>query len=81
MGTYVSGTDDAVIDGETGYIVQPGEVPALADRLTKLFVDAALRERMGRAARARAEAQFDWHKLAEDWVALLNEAIAAKAAH
>ena len=76
MGTYVSGTDDAVIDGETGYIVQPGDIPALTNRLTKLFSDANLRERMGRAARARAEAQFDWHKLAEDWVALLGEAIA-----
>lgn len=79
MGTYVSGTDDAVIDGETGYIVQPGDIPALTAALTKLLSDASLRERMGRAARARAEAHFDWRKLAEQWVALLDEAVAAQA--
>ena len=81
MGTYVSGTDDAVVDGATGYIVQPGDMPALATALAKLLSDAGLRERMGRAARARAEAQFDWQMLAEQWVSLLNEAITAQTAH
>ncbi len=81
MGTYVTGTDEAVIDGKTGFIVQPGDVPALAAALIKLITDAPLRESMGRAARARAEAHFDWHMIAEKWIAVLEESILAQSTH
>jgi glycosyltransferase involved in cell wall biosynthesis len=43
----------------TGYLIDAGDHEALAQRIGQLLADDALRERMGRAARARAEQCFD----------------------
>jgi glycosyltransferase involved in cell wall biosynthesis len=48
--TAVSGADAAVVDGETGYIVPRGDVPAFTERLRQLLADPSLRARMGAAA-------------------------------
>jgi glycosyltransferase involved in cell wall biosynthesis len=53
------GLRDAVIEGETGYLVPHGYVDALADRLAELLSEPDLRERMGRTARLFAE-RFSW---------------------
>jgi glycosyltransferase involved in cell wall biosynthesis len=51
IGTRLSGAPEIVQDGETGFIVPVGDAEALAARLDELLADAALRERMGAAAR------------------------------
>jgi len=56
--TSVGGAPEAVEDGETGYIVMPGRREDLGERLLCLARDPGLRERMGSAARRRAEALF-----------------------
>jgi len=58
VSTTVGAIREAVIDGETGLIVPPKDVPALAAALERLMADAALRARMGVAARVRAEREF-----------------------
>jgi glycosyltransferase involved in cell wall biosynthesis len=58
VSTPIAGIPEAVVDGETGYLVPPGDREALAARLIDLLSDGAAAERMGRAARARAEAVF-----------------------
>ncbi|HEY3329964.1 MAG TPA: glycosyltransferase family 4 protein [Capsulimonadaceae bacterium] len=55
----VGGTPDIIKDGETGYLVPPGDPSALADRLERLIGDARLRRSMGDAARADAEERYD----------------------
>jgi glycosyltransferase involved in cell wall biosynthesis len=52
------GCRDAVIPGETGVLVPPRDAAALADAIERLALDRALRLRLGRAARADAEARF-----------------------
>jgi glycosyltransferase involved in cell wall biosynthesis len=59
VATAVGSVADVVLDGETGYVVPPGDEIALAERMRELLADPAQRERMGRAARARAERAFD----------------------
>lgn len=49
--TAVNGTRDYVCDGVTALVVPPHDVGALATALGRLASDAALRERLGRAAR------------------------------
>ena len=49
---------DQIIDGETGLLVQPGDAAELANCISRLASDAVLRARMGRAARARFESDF-----------------------
>jgi phosphatidylinositol alpha-1,6-mannosyltransferase len=54
------GAAEAVLDGETGLVVEHPEDPAaVAGALRTLLADPALRRRMGRAARARVQESFD----------------------
>jgi glycosyltransferase involved in cell wall biosynthesis len=48
------GLSDVVVDGETGLLVPPGDEAELAAAIERLLADPAERDRMGRAARARA---------------------------
>ena len=52
------GCRDAVIPGETGLLVPPRDPTALAEAVERLARDRTLRLRLGRAARADAEARF-----------------------
>jgi glycosyltransferase involved in cell wall biosynthesis len=60
-GTPVVATDcdhgprEVVTDGADGFLVPVGDARALADRANQLLGDAALRDRMSRAARAAAQ--------------------------
>lgn len=52
----IGGVPEAVIDGETGLLVAPGDGPALTAAFARLLGDPALRRRLGDAGRARARA-------------------------
>ena len=58
VGTNAGGIPDAVLDGETGMLVEPDSPEALAQTLTFLYRNPAVRMRMGMAARERARTQF-----------------------
>lgn len=54
VASALGGLADVVVDGETGFLVEPGDVEGLRRALATLAGDPGLRERMGEAARARA---------------------------
>ena len=56
----VGGLLDLVVNGETGILVEPGNVPALRAALERLLADRELRRRMGEAGRKRAADHFSW---------------------
>jgi phosphatidylinositol alpha-1,6-mannosyltransferase len=59
------GAAEAVLHGETGLVVSDPEDPgSVAEALRTLLAEPKLRKRMGRAARARAQASFDYDVLA-----------------
>ena len=66
VATRVGGIPDVVRDGEDGFLVAPGDVEALADRLAQLATDDALRERMGEGARARVRERYSVERLVDD---------------
>ncbi len=72
VGTTGSGVAEAVIDGETGFLVPQNDVPALADRITRLLTDEALRARMGAAGRAHAES-MDWSSIAAQVIGVYKD--------
>jgi glycosyltransferase involved in cell wall biosynthesis len=59
VATAVGSVADVLLEGETGFIVPPGDAAALAGRIVELLQDAERRARMGAAARQRAEQSFD----------------------
>ncbi|WP_406161233.1 glycosyltransferase family 4 protein [Streptomyces sp. NBC_01005] len=65
------GAPDAVLDGETGWVVRGGSAEESADRIVTLLRDPELRQRMGERGRAWVEEKWRWDLLAERLRALL----------
>ncbi|RPK52532.1 glycosyltransferase family 4 protein [Streptomyces sp. NBC_01260] len=65
------GAPDAVLDGETGWVVRGGSAEEAAERIVALLGDAELRRRMGERGRAWVEEKWRWDLLAEKLRALL----------
>jgi glycosyltransferase involved in cell wall biosynthesis len=59
VASAVGGVPELVLEGETGYLVPPGQPGRLAAALGSLLADPELRRRMGSSGRARAEERFD----------------------
>ena len=68
--TGVGGLPELVEDGKCGLVVPPRDAEALRDALRALARDAALRRRLGAAARARVEGPFHFRHTAEKTLAL-----------
>jgi len=51
VATDVGSIHEAVVDGETGFLLRPGDAAGLAERVTRLLCDQSLRRSMGAAAR------------------------------
>jgi phosphatidylinositol alpha-1,6-mannosyltransferase len=70
------GSADAVVDGETGFVVpRPTSVASTVEALDRLLSDEALRERLGRAARARSETELAYPVLARRLSEALHAAV------
>lgn len=59
VSTPVGGISEAVIDGETGFLVNPGDVQSLTRALESLVGSYELRQRMGEAGRNHLLEKFD----------------------
>ncbi|TXS29351.1 glycosyltransferase family 1 protein [Streptomyces sp. ms191] len=59
------GAPDAVLDGETGWVVRGGIPEESADRIATLLLDPELRRRMGERGRRWVEDRWRWDLLAE----------------
>lgn len=65
------GAPDAVLEGETGYVVPGRSADVLAERIVRLLRDEALRQRMGEAGRRWVERSWRWDLLAGRLTSLL----------
>ena len=68
----VAGARDAVVDGETGLLVDPTDHVAVADAISRLLLDPELAERLGRAGGRRAQ-EHSWPVIARRVEDLLLE--------
>lgn len=60
VGGRSGGTNDSVLDGVTGFLVDPEDIAELAARLKQVIVDPSLRQKLGDAGLRRARSEFDW---------------------
>src|SRR5204862_5050220 len=58
IATKVGGIPEVVRDGVDGFLYGVGDTVAMADRCLSILGDRVLRERMGKAARERANREF-----------------------
>jgi glycosyltransferase involved in cell wall biosynthesis len=70
------GVPEMVVAGETGLLVEPGDVPGLARAFVRLARDRSLRDAMGEAGRARAARSFSLDLHVDRMEAVLRRAAA-----
>ena len=71
VSTRISGIPEMVIDNETGFLVEPHEVVALAGAIEKVTNDRSLGERLGHAGYERAQRLFSIEKNVHEFCALI----------
>jgi phosphatidyl-myo-inositol dimannoside synthase len=72
IGGDSGGAPDAVLDGETGYVVPGRDVQALAERVTELLADPAGALAMGEKGREWIDRDWTWDRVAERLQAILE---------
>jgi glycosyltransferase involved in cell wall biosynthesis len=80
VATRAGGIPDKVVDGETGRLVEPGDVLALAEGLRDVLRDPGRRRALGRAGEERARRRFGWEPIAARARDLYQELIAERGA-
>lgn len=75
IATAIGGSLDQVADGETGFLVRPGDPEALADPLERLAHDAPLRAAMGKAGRDRLATRFAFDQMLARFVGVYRECL------
>ena len=79
MASRISAIPEVVSDGAEAFLVELGDVEALADRLAKLLSDPGLRATMGRMARERVATAFNLDRfcagLQQTWLEVLGTQI------
>ncbi|MBN1202263.1 MAG: glycosyltransferase family 4 protein [Anaerolineae bacterium] len=76
--TCFGGAREAVIDGQTGFVVNPYDINALADRLAHLLTDETLRARLADAGRQRMRQQFTLEHQTQAMLAVYERALAKR---
>jgi glycosyltransferase involved in cell wall biosynthesis len=74
VASHVAGIPEAIKDGQTGWLVPQKDVPALTEAICATLSDAELRDRLGRAARAKITGEMTWTHTAERIAAILQRA-------
>lgn len=60
IGGHSGGTEDAIVDGVTGCLVEPENVDELSAMLKRLLLNSTFRQNIGFAGLRRARSEFDW---------------------
>jgi phosphatidylinositol alpha-1,6-mannosyltransferase len=68
------GAAEAVIDGETGLVVDGRQIEAVAEAISGLLLDPHRADQLGKAGRARAEGELAWSAVGRRYAGWLREA-------
>jgi glycosyltransferase involved in cell wall biosynthesis len=75
IATKVSGTNEVMVDGKTGILVEPGKSDELVTAIGRLLENPIDAECMGRESRKRVEKLFSAKKQALDYIGLFSNNI------
>lgn len=70
IATKGGGTNEVIINGETGFLIEPGSVEELTQRISQLLDDPDLQKSMGQAGFDRVQSVFSIQKMADKYVRL-----------
>jgi glycosyltransferase involved in cell wall biosynthesis len=75
IATAIMGIPEAVVHGQTGLLVQPGDPLNLAEAIKSLLNVPELRQEMGKRGRERVVQKFTWERNASEMVSIYREMI------
>jgi glycosyltransferase involved in cell wall biosynthesis len=78
VATRVGSVPETVIDGQTGFLAEPGDARGIADRVVELFGDPERAARMGRAGRERVVAHWSVERMVRGYEDLISELYRSK---
>jgi len=77
VASAVGGQVDAVVDGTTGILVEPGRPALLAQKIRALLTHPMQLEAFSVAATDRARSRYSWDRIAHETLAVYDTALAA----
>jgi glycosyltransferase involved in cell wall biosynthesis len=75
VASRTSGIPEAIVDGEQGLLVAPGDPAALAAALRQFLEHGDLRQRLANAAERRGRAEFTIEAMADRYEAVYGRAL------
>lgn len=75
IGTRWTGIPYIIVDGETGFIVEPKDVDSLANAIEKLVSNPEMAAEMGRKGRRRVEEKFSAERVAHEVASIYEEVV------
>jgi len=72
VSTNIGGIPEMVVENKTGFLVQPGDAPAMADAIEKVITDPLLAQRLGECGYDRARTLFAIEKNVRELCALIK---------
>lgn len=78
IASAVGGNSELINDGETGFIIEPKNPKALAEKITFLLENSNIRKKMGKDGRAKIEKQFTVGRMVKDTECLFKELLLRK---
>jgi colanic acid/amylovoran biosynthesis glycosyltransferase len=79
VATRHAGIPEAVVDGETGFLVEERDVAGMAAALRRVLVEADLAARLGQKARERIRASFSMERSIDGLSAILRSCLSVDA--
>jgi glycosyltransferase involved in cell wall biosynthesis len=75
VGSNVGGIPDIIKDGETGLLARPKEPNSLAEKITEVFSNAALRQKLVENGPKMVEKKFSWDTISEKFIEIYREVL------
>lgn len=78
VATNVGGTAEIILDGKSGFLIDPGDAESLANRTIEILLSQNLREQMGKNARDYVFSVFSLEKQANQTIAYYDDILSGK---
>lgn len=75
IASNLGGISDAIKDGETGFLVPPGDHKILKEKIELLTEDAILRNSLGERARQKALNDFTLEKMLDNYISTIKDVL------
>lgn len=72
IGGKSGGVEDAVLDGKTGFLVEPLDINMIASAITRLFLKPELARKLGETGKQRVATEFIWQNKANQLAKILE---------